>query len=117
MQTPIPDQGASRATDCAPEENKSRTFVRCDPPLSMAEAAQAVARAHGLTVQQLRARTRERRIAHPRQEAMVLMRAQARPCGRPRFSCLQIARYFGLKNHSTCVHALKAARARDGARI
>ncbi len=82
----------------------------------MAEAALAVARTHGLTVQQLRARTRERRIAHPRQEAMVLMRAQTRPCGRPRFSCLQIARYFGLKNHSTCVHALKAARNRDGGR-
>ena len=79
----------------------------------MAAATLAVAQAHGLTVQQLRARTRARRIAHPRQEAMALMRAQTRPCGRPRFSCLQIARYFGLKNHSTCIHALKAARARE----
>ncbi len=116
MQNPKHGHSAARATDNASDENKSRTFAAGGAPLSMAEAALAVARTHGLTVQQLRARTRERRIAHPRQEAMVLMRAQIRPCGRPRFSCLQIARYFGLKNHSTCVHALKAARNRDGGR-
>ncbi len=77
--------------------------------LSMAEAAAAIAAAHGLTVRQLRSHTRAHDISHPRQDAMALMRAQTRPCGRPRYSCLQIARYFGLKNHSTCVHALKAA--------
>ncbi len=81
----------------------------------MAEAASIVARAHGLTVVELRSRTRSWRIAHPRQTAMALMRAQTRPSGKPRFSCLQIARYFGLRNHSTCVHALKAAQFRRSA--
>ncbi len=84
--------------------------------LSMAEAASIVADAHGLTVKELRSRTRSWRIAHPRQAAMALMRAQTRPSGKPRFSCLQIARYFGLHNHSTCVHALKVTRARQALR-
>ena len=82
----------------------------------MAEIASLVAQAHGLTVAELRSRTRSWRIARPRQEAMALMRAQTRPSGRPRFSCLQIVRYFGLLNHSSCVHALKVIRARQSIR-
>ena len=84
--------------------------------LSMAEIASLVAQAHGLTVTELRSRTRSWRIARPRQEAMALMRAQTRPSGGPRFSCLQIVRYFGLLNHSSCVHALKVIRARQAIR-
>ena len=82
----------------------------------MAEAASIVALEHGLTVAELRSRTRSWRIAHPRQAAMALMRAQTRPSGKPRFSYQQIARYFGMHNHSTCVHALRVIRARQALR-
>ena len=84
--------------------------------LSMAEIASLIAHSHGLTAAELRSRTRCWRIVRPRQEAMALMRAQTRPSGRPRFSCLQIARYFGLLNHSSCVRALKVIRARQSIR-
>jgi chromosomal replication initiator protein len=83
---------------------------------SLAAIAEEVAALYGLTVAELRSRTRERRIARPRQHAMTLMRRLRRADGARRYSCRQIANYFGLKDHTTVVYAVRAHERRAGGR-
>ena len=61
-----------------------------------------VARARGLTVQEILTRTRKRRIAHARQEAMWELRQ------RTRLSLPQIAERLNLKDHTTVLWGVRA---------
>ena len=88
---------------------------RLAPSGSLAAIAEEVASLHGLTVAELKSRTRRRRISHPRQQAMAMMRLQRRPDGSQRYSCRQIANFFGLKDHTTVVYAVRIHQARAGA--
>lgn len=81
---------------------------------SLAGIAAEVAELYGLSVSELRARTRRHDISHPRQHAMALMRAQTRPDGSPRYSCQQIANYFGAKDHTTVAYGVRAHLRRAG---
>jgi chromosomal replication initiation ATPase DnaA len=80
--------------------------------LSAADIVQAIADAHGLTLADLKAATRREAVSHPRQEAMAALRAETRADGRPRFSHAWIARFFGLKDHATVIHGVRAHAAR-----
>ena len=85
------------------------------PPKSMAAIAAEIAQAHGLTLAQLCASDRRARIVHPRQAAMAAMREVRWSDGRRRYSFPQIARFFGLKDHTTVVYGVKAAALRRAA--
>ena len=81
---------------------------------TMREIATAVAQEHGLTLEELRNPTHARRISWPRQEAMTAMRAELQPDGRhSAYSLNQIARFFGMKDHTTVIHACQAVPARE----
>ncbi len=67
-------------------------------PVTMDGIARDVAAKHGLTLEQLRGRSRKRRIAHPRQEAMWRMMETER------WSTIRVGRYFD-RDHSTVIHA------------
>lgn len=75
---------------------------------SMREIAEEVARQHGLTLAELKSPTPAPAVSHPRQEAMCLMMAE-------RFTTGQIKLFFGLKDHTTVLHAKKAVARRAGA--
>lgn len=74
----------------------------------MSAITERVAARHGLTVEELKAPTSCTRIAHPRQEAMMEMRAQ------DRWSLPQIGRFFGL-DHTTILHGVRAHARRAAA--
>jgi chromosomal replication initiation ATPase DnaA len=86
------------------------------PAGSLAAIAEEIAILYGVSVAELRTPTRERRVARPRQHAMCLMRRQRRADGARRYSCQQIANYFGLKDHTTVVYAVRAHERRAGGR-
>lgn len=67
---------------------------------TMPEIAALVAKARGLTMEELRGESRKWEFAHPRQEAMWLMRRAGR-------TTTQIGKFFG-RDHSTVVHAEQA---------
>lgn len=66
-----------------------------------------VAEKHGLSVQQLRGKTRKRNIAWARQEAMWRIRQIKNDDGTPRYSLPQIGAYCGGRDHTTVIHALR----------
>jgi chromosomal replication initiation ATPase DnaA len=82
----------------------------------MAAIAEEVAGLYGVTVADLKARTRRRAITGPRQHAMAEMRRQRRADGRRRFSCQQIASWFGLKDHTTVCYAVRVHESRTSNR-
>ncbi len=65
-----------------------------------------VAEKHELTVDELKSTTRARRIAWPRQEAMLRLRDETA------MSLPQIAEKLGLKDHTTVLHGIRAASER-----
>ncbi len=69
--------------------------------------AAEVAAKHGLTVAQLRERTSRRVRSWPRQEAMA-------KCYDAGLTNMQVAMWFGLKNHTTTIHARKRWAERSG---
>lgn len=75
---------------------------------SMAAIAGQVAAEHDLSLSQLRTGRFKHWMAPARQRAMAEIYATGR------FSNLQIARYFGVTNHATVVHARKRHLARLG---
>jgi chromosomal replication initiation ATPase DnaA len=85
-------------------------------PGSLRAIAEEVACLYGLTLSELKSRTRKRSIATPRQHAMAEMREQRRPDGARRYSCGQIANFFGMSDHTTVVYGIKAHRARAGSK-
>jgi chromosomal replication initiation ATPase DnaA len=72
---------------------------------SMRQIAAAVAQDHGLLVSDLYTLSRQKWLSHPRQEAMARMSWAG-------FSHTQIVRHFGLKDHTTSLHARRAVEAR-----
>lgn len=73
---------------------------------TMREIAKDVARAHRLTLDEMKTPTQARRIAWPRQEAMAAMRATGR------YSYPQIGRFFGM-DHTSVIHGVRAHKARQ----
>ena len=81
------------------------TPARIEPgSLSLVQIASSVARDNGLTLDELRSKSRENAISHPRQHAFALMTEAG-------FSASRIARFFGV-DHTTVCHGVKAARRR-----
>ena len=64
------------------------------------EIASEVCDRHRLSITELVSKSRERRIAWPRQEAMYMMRLQG-------FTLNQIGRYLGGRDHSTVLTGVK----------
>lgn len=84
-----------------------RKFLRHEvppPTVSLADIARAVARQFGLSVSQLRARTRVQRLVLPRQCAMFLSRDIT---NKP---LVEIGKFYGDRDHSTVVHACTRLR-------
>lgn len=73
---------------------------------TMAEMVAEVAAEHGVTVAALRGPGRSRRLAWPRQEAMLRCREEIG------YSYRRIGRFFGDRDHTTVMHGCEAARAR-----
>lgn len=76
-------------------------------PESMAGVARDVAQRHQVSVNELRGPQRNRRVAHPRQEAFAMCRASGR------FSLTQIGCYFGNRDHTTVLYGVRAYAARQ----
>lgn len=76
-------------------------------PLTMREIAQAVAASWELSLDDLKGPARQRRIAHPRQEAFAQIHAQGR------YSLTQIGQFFGGRDHTTVLSGLRAYAARQ----
>lgn len=83
------------------------------PQRNKNQIGQMVAEAHGLTVEDLKGRSKVKKIAWPRQEAMYLMTEEVNPDGSPRWSFFQIGEWFH-RDHSTVVHAANAHAKRYG---
>jgi chromosomal replication initiator protein len=79
---------------------------------TMMSIAKGVAAAYDLTVGDLITRSRVRRVSHPRQEAMYLMRQVTWPDGSHRYSLPQIGQFFG-KDHTTALFGIKAHMKRN----
>jgi chromosomal replication initiation ATPase DnaA len=75
---------------------------------TMAGIAKAAAIHYGLSLVDLRGRSRLQRVSHARQEAMAGMRAAG-------FSLNQIGRYLDGRDHHTVSHGIEAHYARCGA--
>jgi chromosomal replication initiator protein len=83
------------------------TDLVTDPPRhTMRDIATMTAERYGLTVDDLKSPSQERRIAWPRQEAMVLIRQHTRQ------SYPQIGRFFGDRDHTTVIHAVRQVERR-----
>lgn len=75
-------------------------------PLTMREIAEQVADRYRLTLAELRGQSRARPVSWPRQEAMFLCYKTGR------FSLPQIGRFFGDRDHTTVLHAIRAVEKR-----
>jgi len=71
------------------------------PPPTMREIAAMVAERYGLTMDDLKSPSQERRISWPRQEAMALIRKNTRQ------SYPQIGRFLGGRDHTTVMHGVR----------
>jgi hypothetical protein len=80
-------------------------------PNSIRAIAQRVANQYGISLDELRGPGRSRRVAWPRQEAMYLMRQVMRN-GYPRYSLPLIGAFFGDRDHTTVLHAVRAVEKR-----
>lgn len=77
-------------------------------PTAKAIAIQ-VADRHGLTLEDLRGPCRRREVAWPRQEAMAAVYANCR------VSLPWVGRFFGNRDHTTVLHAIRRVAERRGA--
>lgn len=76
--------------------------------LTRAEIVASVARAHGLTVDDLRGPSRRAPIVRARQEAMYVLALQTRaPSGSWRWSLPMIGQALGDRDHSTILHGIR----------
>jgi hypothetical protein len=83
----------------------SRDWISISGRPTMRQIAAEVADAHGVRPAALYTKVRHRWVVHPRQEAMARMSYAG-------FSHTQIVRHFGLKDHTTSIHAKQAFEAR-----
>jgi len=74
--------------------------------IRMADIAEEVAWAHGMTVAQILGRNARREFSWPRQRAYLL-------CHRQGYSLGQIGRLFGGRDHTTIIHGIRAAEGRE----
>lgn len=79
------------------------------PRRLMRHIAEEVAAKYDLTVEYMTGPSRRREVCWPRQEAM----AECYQTGH--FSLPQIGRYFGDRDHTTVLHAIRRVRDRDAA--
>lgn len=80
-------------------------LVHMELPKTMAQIVRDVAFENNLTVEQLKGPSRSRAIAWPRQEAMW----RCRQIGK---SYPQIGRFFGGRDHTTAIHAIREVERR-----
>lgn len=80
-----------------------------EPPPRMARIAQEIADRHGLTMADMNGDDRSRSVAWARQEAMAAIYATGR------FSMPQIGRFFGWRDHTTVLHAIRQVAKRRAA--
>ena len=85
--------------------------------INLHAVARTVAAAHQLPLDRLTAPStapgaKLREVAWPRQEAMYLASSLTRDDGTPRYSLSQIGRYFGGRDHTTVLHAVRAVTSR-----
>jgi chromosomal replication initiation ATPase DnaA len=78
----------------------------------MAEIAEEVALANGITVEDLKGPSRRTFIALPRQEAFARCYELRQRFG-PAYSLPAIGKYFGDRHHTTVLHGVRAHRARQ----
>ena len=76
------------------------------PKRTMRGMAEVVARENGLTVCDLISPDRAHRIAHPRQDLMLM-------CNEAGYSLPQIGRFLGGRDHTTILHGCRAAKLRQ----
>lgn len=79
---------------------------------TMLSIAEGVAEAYGISLDDLRSPSRLRRISHPRQEAMYLMRQVLWPDGTPRYSTTHIGQFFN-RDHTTAIFGIRAYKKRS----
>ncbi len=87
-------------------ENALTDLLPNRPSLSAKEIMQAVAKHYGLTLEELRGPRRSRRISHPRQVAMYLIREETDA------SLPQIGAQLGGRDHTTIMYGCERVRAR-----
>lgn len=68
-----------------------------------------VAKEHGVTAEDLCSRSRVRRLAYPRFDAMSRLRALHNAPGRHVFSLPQIGNILGGRDHTSVIHGLRKA--------
>jgi chromosomal replication initiation ATPase DnaA len=83
-------------------------------PMTMAIITAVVAAENGLTVADLKSRSKRYVISHARQEAMWRMRQERWSTGKHRWSLPQIGAFFGM-DHTTALHAVRAVERRQAA--
>lgn len=81
-------------------------------PINKIQIKRYVADKYELTVEDLEGESRARRIAHPRQEAMWMMRQIVREDGTWRYSLPDIGRSLGCRDHTTVLHGVREHQAR-----
>lgn len=100
---PVPAKAARKAK----AKRKAARVIEPKPMSAKVRAiVQSVAKAHGVTMDDMLSERRSRPIAWPRQEAMWRVR-QATP-----FSYPTIGRLFGGRDHTTVLHGVTAFEAR-----
>lgn len=78
------------------------------PPKDMLTIAEAVSREHGVALHLMRSRSREQFVFLARAEAMRRMRQAGH-------TLPDIARFFGQKDHTSVIHAIRRAKEYEGA--
>ena len=79
------------------------------------QLAREVGARQGLSPEDILSRSRDRSIAHARQEVIWRLYSARHPDGARRFSMPQIGRYLG-QDHTTILHAIRAHEKRMGVR-
>lgn len=78
-----------------------------NPPVSAKELAMEIAQRHGFTLEDLRGPSRLRPLVHARQEAMAAIYA------RGNVSLPWVGRFFGGRDHTTVIHAIRQVEKRS----
>ena len=79
---------------------------------TMRAIGESVAKAHGYTLEQLQSGSRLKRVCFAKHEAMWTIRQVKSYDGTARYSYPQIARFFGLKDHTSAINGCRRHEAR-----
>lgn len=88
--------------------------IRSDPrpPGGLRSLLEAVSRERNIPLHELTSATRAHPVAHARQDFMWRARQVRWPDGRPRYSLPFIARFLGMKDHTSILHGVRAHEGR-----